>query len=85
MVLHRILSASTESNASLQCYKQYSSDDYDGREKILSESLFQLKLVSFHESRRILKVLMNVKLYKIELEYKGFLMQSPKKLLIYFL
>ena len=53
--------------------------------KILSESVFQLKFVSFQESRAILKVFLDVSLYKIELEYEAFLMHSSKKLSTHFL
>ena len=86
MVLHRILSASRESimlptsvtNNTISMIMMV-------EKKILSESVFQLKIVSFQESTAILKVLLDVRLYKIELEYKGFLMHSSKELLIHFL
>lgn len=86
MVLHRILSASRES---IMLPTSVTSNTISMimmvEKKILSESVFQLKIVSFQESTAILKVLLDVRLYKIELEYKGFLMHSFKKLLIHFL
>lgn len=86
MVLHRILSASRESlmlPTSVTNNTAYMIMMVE--KKVLSESVFQLKIVSFQESRAILKVSLDVMLYKIELECEGFLTNSSKKLLIHFL
>lgn len=84
MVLHRILSANRESiMRPTRVTNNTVSMIMKVEKKIPSESVFQLKIVSFQESKAILKVL-DVRLYKIQLGYESFLMHSSKKLLRFF-
>lgn len=73
MVLHRILSANRESiMRPTRVTNNTVSMIMKVEKKIPSESVFQLKIVSFQESKAILKVL-DVRLYKIQLGYESFL------------